>query len=90
MDKHGNTPFHFSDDYTSGVLWKRNLRKEKDTRLFETTSYGLTSENDLEELKFEIEKHDEVIHFDENRKTIGPKLISIKELASTIRTFQQH
>ena len=66
------------------------MHKEKDTRLFETTSYGLTSENDLEELKFEIEKHDEVIHFDENRKTIDPKLISIKELASTIRTFQQH
>ena len=90
LDKHGNTPSHFSDDYTSGVLWKRNLHNEKNTRLFETTSYGLRSGNDLEQLKFEIEKHGEVIHFDENRKTIGPKLISTKELASTIRTFQQH
>ena len=90
LDAHGKAPAHFSGDYVSGVLWKRELHDEKGTQLFETTSHGLRNGNDLDRLKSELEKQGEVLEFDENRKSTGQEPIPTRQLASTIRAFQQH
>lgn len=90
LDADGKAPAHFSGDYVSGVLWKRELHDEKGTQLFETTSHGLRNGNDLDRLKSGLEKQGEVLEFDENRKSTGQEPIPTKQLASTIRAFQQH
>ena len=90
LDKHGNAPSRFSGKYISGVHWKRALHKEKGTLLFETTSYGMRDENDLDRLKSVLEKHGEVFQLEEEGASSGRKLVSNWQLASTIRAFQQH
>ena len=90
LDEHGNAPDHFKGNYVSGVHWKRALHKEKKTRLFETTSHGLRSGNDFVRLKSELEKHGLILKYDESRKVDGKKPVSVMQLASTIRAFQQH
>ena len=90
LDMHGNAPARFSGNYISGVHWKRNLHKEKRTRLFETTSYGMQNEHDLDRLRLVLEKQGEFFELDEKLMTPAHALISNQELASIIRVFQQH
>lgn len=90
LDSQGSAPAHFSGDYVSGVRWKRALHTEKETQLFETTSHGLRNGDDFDRLRSELEKHGEVLEFDENRTSTGQEPIPTKQLASTIRAFQQH
>ncbi len=90
LDAQGGAPAHFSGDYVSGVRWKRALHNEKETQLFETTSHGLRNGDDLDRLRSELEKHGEVLEFDESGTSTGQEPIPTKQLASTIRAFQQH
>ena len=90
LDAQGGAPAHFSDDYVSGVRWKRSLHAEKETQLFETTSHGLRNGDDLDRLRSELEKRGEVLEFDESRASSGQEPVPTKQLASTIRAFQQH
>ena len=90
LNRNGNAPPRFSNRYISDVHWKRALHEEKGTRLFETTSFGMRDENDLDRLKSVLEQHGEVLQLDEERTLTGQKLVSSWQLASTIRAFQQH
>jgi DNA helicase-4 len=90
LDVAGSAPAHFSGDYVAGVQWKRTLHKGKETHLFETTSHGLRNGDDLGRLKLELEQRGEVLDFDETRPSQGQEPIPSKQLASTIRAFQQH
>ena len=90
LDVTGRAPAHFSGDYVAGVHWKRTLHKEKETQIFETTSHGLRSGDDLNRLKLELEQRGEILVFDETHSSQGQEPIPSKQLASTIRAFQQH
>jgi DNA helicase-4 len=90
LDATGCAPPHFSGDYVAGVHWKRTLHEEKGTQLFETTSEGLRNGDDFERLRLELEQHGEVLVFDESRPAQGQEPIPSRQLASTIRAFQQH
>lgn len=90
LDVKGNAPAHFSGDYVAGVRWKRTLHKEKRTQLFETTSHGLRNGDDIDRLRVELEQRGEILEFDESRPSHGQEPIPAKQLASTIRAFQQH
>lgn len=90
LDVKGNAPVHFSGDYVAGVRWKRKLHEEKETHLFETTSHGLRNGDDIDRLRLELEKRGETLEFDESRPSPGQEPIPAKQLASTIRAFQQH
>jgi len=90
LDMKGNAPAHFSGDYVAGVRWKRTLHEENETHLFETTSYGLRNGDDIDRLRLELEQRGETLEFDESRPSPGQEPIPTKQLASTIRAFQQH
>ncbi|KHA53123.1 UvrD/REP helicase [Sulfitobacter geojensis] len=90
LNEEEKAPTHFSVDYVSGVQWKRTLHDEKETQLFETTSHGLRNGDDIDRLRLELEQHGEILEFDVSRPSPGQKPIPTKQLASTIRAFQQH
>ncbi len=90
LDAEGNAPPHFSRDYVSGVLWKRALHTKMETQLFETTSDGLRNGDDLDKLMLELVSRGEALEFDESRPSKGQEPITEKQLASTLRVFQQH
>ena len=90
LDANGNAPAHFTGDYVAGVLWKRALHAEKETHLFETTSHDIRNSDALNQLKLELERRGEVLDFDADRPSLGQEPIPTKQLASTIRAFQQH
>lgn len=90
LDADGKAPAHFTGDYVAGVHWKRQLHAEKETLLFETTSHEIRNGDGLLKLKGELEKRGENLSFDADRVTKGQEPIPTKQLASTIRTFQQH
>jgi len=90
LDVNGAAPAHFTGDYVAGVHWKRALHAEKETRLFETTSHQIRNSDALHQLKLELEQRGEVLDFDVERPSLGQEPIPTKQLASTIRAFQQH
>ena len=90
LDANGNAPAHFTGDYVAGVHWKRALHAEKGTHFFETTSHEIRNNDALNQLKLELEQRGEVLDFDMNRPALGQEPIPTKQLASTIRAFQQH
>lgn len=90
LNASGNAPAHFTGDYVAGVHWKRKLHDERQTQLFETTSNGIRNGDDLLRLKAELEARGLKMVFDGKRKATGQEPIPTKQLASTIRAFQQH
>jgi DNA helicase IV len=90
LDEHGQAPAYFDGDYVAGVKWKRALHAEMDTELFETTSAEIRSNQALERLEEALVGRGVVLNFDPHRKTEGPPPMSDKQLASTLRVFQQH
>ena len=74
----------------AGVHWKRALHAEKNTELFETTSAEIRSNLALTRLEDALISRGAVLNFDAERKTVGPPPMSDRQLASTLRVFQQH
>lgn len=90
LDDRGQAPAHFDGDYVAGVHWKRALHAEKATELFETTSAEIRSNQALQRLEETLVSRGVTLSFDANRETVGPPPMSDKQLASTLRVFQQH
>lgn len=90
LDEDGKAPAHFAGDYVEGVQWKRALHAEKGTTLFETTSAEVRSGIMLGRLKDALVERDVSLDFDASRKAIGPPPLTDRQLASTLRVFQQH
>lgn len=86
----GKAPDHFDGDYVEGAKWKRSLHAEMSTALFETTSHQISTGAALSNLESELRKRGQTIRFDPDRKAEGLQPISNKELANTVRIFQQH
>ncbi len=86
----GKAPDHFDDDYVEGAKWKRSLHAEMGTALFETTSHEISTGAALSKLEAELRKRGQTIRFDPDREAKGLQPISNKELANTVRVFQQH
>lgn len=86
----GKAPDHFDGDYVEGAKWKRSLHAEKGTALFETTSHQISTGAALKNLEAELRRRGQTIRFDPDRKAEGLQPISNKELANTVRIFQQH
>ncbi|MGO7358869.1 helicase IV [Rhizobium ruizarguesonis] len=90
LNGEGRPPEHFNGDYLAGVAWKRQLHREKGTKLFETTSHEIWTGTAISRLEVELEGQDIDIRFDPARDAKGSQPISQKELANTLRVFQQH
>ena len=90
LDDNGQAPVHFDGDYVGGVRWKRALHEENGTQLFETTSAEVRSNQALQRLEEALVNRGVVLSFNANRETVGPPPMSDKQLASTLRVFQQH
>ena len=90
LDDNGKAPPHFGDKYVAGVHWKRALHKEKGTQLFETTSAEIRSNEALNRLRDELVSRGLELNFDATRKTLGQPPLTDKQLARTLRVFQQH
>lgn len=90
LDEAGKAPAHFAGDYVEGVRWKRALHAENKTTLFETTSAEVRSGVMLGRLKEALVERDVSLNFDASRKTVGPPPLTDRQLASTLRVFQQH
>ncbi|WP_051355335.1 UvrD-helicase domain-containing protein [Mesorhizobium erdmanii] len=86
----GRAPDHFDGDYVEGAKWKRSMHAEMDTALFETTSHEISTGAALSNLEAELRKREQTIRFDPDREAVGLQPISNKELANTVRIFQQH
>lgn len=86
----GKAPDHFDDDYIEGAKWKRSLHAEMGTPLFETTSHQVSTGAALLKLEAELRKRGQTIRFEPDRKAEGLQPISNRELANTVRIFQQH
>lgn len=56
IDEHGNAPT-FMRDYESGVYWKRNIHKEKNTNFIETHSAYFKDGSVFDKLKSELIKY---------------------------------
>lgn len=90
LDREGKAPAHFDGDYVAGVLWKRQLHAENGTALIETTSADLQSGVALDRLEEALVSRGVELNFDPTRTHKGPPPVSDKELATTLRVFQQH
>lgn len=90
LDHEGKAPAHFDGDYEAGVLWKRELHAEKGSALIETTSASLQDGVALDHLEKALVDRGLELNFDPTRVHKGPPPISDKELARTLRVFQQH
>lgn len=86
----GTAPDHFGGDYVEGAKWKRSLHADMGTALFETTSHQISTGAALSNLETELRKCRQTIRFDPDREAKGLQPISNKELANTVRIFQQH
>ena len=89
LDENGKAPAHFGD-YVAGVHWKRALHAEKGTALFETTSAQIRSNAALLQLGSTLVSYGVTLDFNAERETAGSPPMTDKQLASTLRTFQQH
>ncbi|MEJ8292190.1 UvrD-helicase domain-containing protein [Delftia tsuruhatensis] len=91
LDAQGVPPPHFKN-YLEGVHWKRQLHAEKGTELFETTSHGLRSGDDLNRLGNEL--IDRGLELDPNPDREipqnGQKPMESIELIGLVRTFMSH
>jgi len=90
LNAKGNPPPHFEPGYLDGVSWKRQLHAEMGTTLIETTSDQISRGQALPHLRSELESRGVEIRFDASRQAQGTQPVSNKELARTIRVFQQH
>lgn len=90
LDERGVPPKDFEAGYLEGVRWKRALHATHGTSLVETTSHGLRNDQALKQLGEELQRRGVELHFDPTRKSKGASPISDRQLATTIRTFQQH
>lgn len=89
LDDDDEAPEAF-EGYKDGVEWKRNLHAEKRTPFFETTSGEFQNGRLFDKLKAELERRGLTLEFNMNREVKGPPPVSMEQLASTFRTFQQH
>lgn len=90
LNENGLPPPHFEGDYLSGVSWKRELHKRMGTRLLETTSFEIRGEAGLEVLISKLEQEGIKLDFNPERPTKGMLPVTDKQLANTVRVFQQH
>ncbi len=90
LNREGKPPKHFDGDYLAGVHWKRQLHADMGTELFETTSHEIRSDAGFTRLAEELTRRGIKLHLDPDREPKGQRPVSNEELASTIRTFQQH
>jgi len=91
LDANGNPPSHFKN-YLSGVDWKRNLHREKGTRLIETTSYQIQVGEAFEHLENELSTSGISLEFDPNRRLPNKDQAPIQavELLLLVRAFISH
>lgn len=90
LNENGSPPLHFTGDYLSGVTWKRKLHEKMGTRLLETTSFEIRGEDGLEVLISKLEKEGITLDFNPERPAKGQSPVTNKQLANTLRVFQQH
>ncbi|MFO0688659.1 MAG: UvrD-helicase domain-containing protein [Myxococcota bacterium] len=90
LDESGQPPERFGKRYLDGVEWKRSIHRERGTRLFETTSFGLREGNDLERLQAELEAQGIQLRPDPERPVQGRTPPSNLELARKFRVFLSH
>lgn len=90
LNARGEAPAHFNGDYVAGVHWKRELHAEKGTELFETTSDEIRSNAALKRLEDALTERGVELSFEPGRETVGTPPLTDKQLASTLRIFQQH
>jgi DNA helicase IV len=89
LNEHGDPPPKFRG-YMEGVLWKRKIHAEKGTELVETLSHGIYSGKAFEDLARELTSRGITLNFDPDRNSLGQEPIPAKDLARSIRVFQQH
>lgn len=89
LNEHGAPPPKFHG-YMEGVLWKRKIHVEKGSRLIETFSYGVYSGKAFEDLARELTSRGITLNFDPDRESPAQEPIPAKDLARSIRVFQQH
>lgn len=90
LDAEGHAPDWFGGDYEGDAEWKRQLHRERSTELFETTSHGLRSAQDLGRLEQELRRRGVTLNFDPDRETPGEPAVPERALVRTFRVFQQH
>ncbi|RDE06627.1 UvrD-helicase domain-containing protein [Sphingomonas aracearum] len=90
LNRKGMPPPHFEGDYLGERRWKQGLHEERGTDLFETTSHEIRSPGSFDRLRHELESRGLSLHHDPDRTGKGPPPPTISQLASTLRTFQQH
>lgn len=78
------------EGYMDSVLWKRDLHLRNETQLFETTSAGIRSGNDLEKLMAKLRESGLNPHL--RHQVDAPRRLPVKEqeLARTLRTLLSH
>lgn len=90
LDADGNAPRWFEGSYVAGVKWKRELHARFETELFETTSHGLRTGQDMDRLEQELVRRGIKLQFDPDREPVGQTRVNQRDLVRTFRVFQQH
>lgn len=90
LDACGRAPAHF-EGYLEGVKWKRELHSRQGTALFETTSHGLRSGEDLARLEMALKSRGLDPKADPaNTANSARTPIEVPEFARLIRDFIKH
>lgn len=89
LDQHGNPPRHFTG-YAEGVKWKRALHAEKETELFETTSFTLRSGQGLKDLSEALTSRGVKLNPKREEDLAELPLMEKDAVAGILRSLMQH
>jgi DNA helicase IV len=89
LDAQGRPPDKF-EGYLEGVIWKRELHAERETKLFETTSHELQTGRAFVRLEEMLTRAGLTLSFDASRAVPGEPPVRELQLARSFRVFQQH
>jgi DNA helicase-4 len=89
LDNKNQPPPEFKG-YVEGMVWKRNLHKEKGTSLIETTTAGLRNGAALLTLKHALESRGITLDPNPHRPVKGEEPIKDERLIKLFRTFLGH
>lgn len=91
LNAKGEAPPRF-EGYLQEVEWKRQLHRDRDTALFETTSHGIRSGFDFRRLEDELTTRGVVLDPNPDREIPlgGEKPMKPVELMGLVRTFMSH
>ncbi len=90
LDEFGQPPERFGKKYLEEAEWKRAKHKENETKLLETTSFGVRQGDDLGRLQSELEALGVRFEPDPDREIPGRAPPSHAELARNFRVFLTH